>query len=346
MNILHSAAGRTQPALLAGDLLPDWVLSDLDGKRFSFYGDAVEGRPLVVVFCPRYSEVSDGILGQFGALSQAYSKQGAAVFVIFPNEKSARRRASLPFPVLVDRQHQLTEFFGLELTTLVLRNDNHVKGIVTGETEPHINLSLGWAASVRAEMPTILMEQRHPPILLIPEVFSNSDCQRLIEIFHTRGQTFLEEKVAGDYLGTDYKMRIPEHMREDRIDHFFFDKDTVDLLKQRLNRVIPDIHRAFQYRVTKYESLRMARYEGTRAGLGHGHRDNIPPFTHRRFAMSINLNTDEFEGGTLRFPEFGDQRYRPKSGTAMIFSSSLLHEAMDVSAGRRFVFLAFLFGEL
>jgi peroxiredoxin len=346
MSIHHPAAGRTRPALLAGDLLPDWALSDLDGKRFSFYSDAVEGRPLVLIFCPRYSEAYDGILDQFGAQSHAYSEQGAAVFAIFPNEKSARRHASLPFPVLVDRQHHLTEMFGPELTTVVLRNNNHVKGIVTGETEPHVDLSLDWAASVRAEMPTILMEQRHPPVLLIPEVFSDSDCQRLIETFHTRGQTFLEEKMASDYLGTDYKMRIPEHLREDRIDHFFFDKDTVDFLRQRLNRVIPEIHRAFQYRVTKYESLRMARYEGTRAGLRYGHRDNIPPFTHRRFAMSINLNTDEFEGGALRFPEFGDQRYRPKSGAAIIFSSSLLHEAMDVTAGRRFVFLAFLFGEM
>ena len=141
-------------------------------------------------------------------------------------------------------------------------------------------------------------------------------------------------------------MRIPEHMREDRIDHFFFDKSTVALLANRLNRIIPEIAKAFHYRITKYESLRMACYQGHRGGYGHGHRDNIPPHLHWRFAMSINLNTDEFEGGELRFPEFGDQRYRPESGTAIVFSSSLLHEAMHVTAGRRFVFLAFLFGEI
>jgi predicted 2-oxoglutarate/Fe(II)-dependent dioxygenase YbiX len=62
--------------------------------------------------------------------------------------------------------------------------------------------------------------------------------------------------------------------------------------------------------------------------------------------MSINLNTEEFEGGELRFPEFGDQRNRPESGTSIVFSSSLLHEAMPVTARRRFVFLAFLFGEV
>lgn len=61
--------------------------------------------------------------------------------------------------------------------------------------------------------------------------------------------------------------------------------------------------------------------------------------------MSINLNTEEFEGGELRFPEFGDQRYRPESGTAIVFSSTLLHEAMHVTRGTRYVLLAFLFGE-
>jgi len=346
MNIHQPTENRSKPQLLAGDLVPDWALSDLDGKRTSLYSDAIEGRPLVIVFCPRYSEANVAVLNQFEAQLDAFAVHGAAIFAVFPNEKSARRYASLPFPVLVDRQQQLSQMFGSEVTTVVLRNNNHVKGIVTGDGKPHFELSLGLAASVKAEMPTIFVEHRHPPVLLIPEVLSTDDCQRLVEIFHSRGKTFLEQKAATDYLGTDYKMRIPEHMREDRIDHFFFDKDTVEFLKHRLNRVIPEIHRAFQYRITKYESLRMARYEGTRAGLGYGHRDNIPPFTHRRFAMSINLNTDEFEGGALRFPEFGDQRYRPESGTGIIFSSSLLHEAMQVTAGHRFVFLAFLFGDI
>ncbi len=61
--------------------------------------------------------------------------------------------------------------------------------------------------------------------------------------------------------------------------------------------------------------------------------------------MSINLNTEDFLGGELRFPEFGDQRYRPDSGTAIVFSSSLLHEALQVTSGRRLVVLAFLFGD-
>jgi predicted 2-oxoglutarate/Fe(II)-dependent dioxygenase YbiX len=67
--------------------------------------------------------------------------------------------------------------------------------------------------------------------------------------------------------------------------------------------------------------------------------------SHRRFAASINLNTEEFEGGELRFAEYGDQRYRPATGDAIVFSSSILHEALEVRSGRRLVLLAFLYGE-
>jgi predicted 2-oxoglutarate/Fe(II)-dependent dioxygenase YbiX len=97
--------------------------------------------------------------------------------------------------------------------------------------------------------------------------------------------------------------------------------------------------------VTRWERLRIGCYQGERGGKLHGHRDNVEPTPYRRFAMSINLNLQEFEGGELRFPEFGDQRYRPASGTALVFSSSLLHEALHVTSGRRLVVLAFLFGD-
>lgn len=138
-------------------------------------------------------------------------------------------------------------------------------------------------------------------------------------------------------------MRIPEHGREDRVDHFFFEKKTLAFLNNRLNRIVPDVVKAFHYQITQYETLRVARYQGQRGGRTHGHRDNNPPTPYRRFAMSINLNTENFTGGELRFPEFGDQRYRPEAGAAIVFSSTLLHEALHVTAGLRYVLLAFMF---
>ena len=74
------------------------------------------------------------------------------------------------------------------------------------------------------------------------------------------------------------------------------------------------------------------------------HRDNTSSYTaHRQFALSLNLNPDEeYAGGELRFPEFGRELYRPVAGGALVFSSSLLHEVVPLTRGRRFGVFTFL----
>jgi predicted 2-oxoglutarate/Fe(II)-dependent dioxygenase YbiX len=57
------------------------------------------------------------------------------------------------------------------------------------------------------------------------------------------------------------------------------------------------------------------------------------------------LNSDEFSGGELRFPEYGPQLYKPETGTAIVFSCSILHEALEVTEGTRFVLITFFFSE-
>ena len=84
----------------------------------------------------------------------------------------------------------------------------------------------------------------------------------------------------------------------------------------------------------------MASYSG---GYFKRHRDNAAPHTaFREFAISLNLNTQDYEGGELLFPEYDDHRYSPAAGSAVIFSASLLHEAAPVTSGSRYVLLSFL----
>jgi hypothetical protein len=81
------------------------------------------------------------------------------------------------------------------------------------------------------------------------------------------------------------------------------------------------------------------------AGHFHRHRDNDNVGAqHRRFAVTINLNHD-YEGGDLVFPEFGRRLDRAPMGGAVVFSCGALHQVMPVTKGRRFAFLAFLYGE-
>jgi len=91
-------------------------------------------------------------------------------------------------------------------------------------------------------------------------------------------------------------MRAPDQGRLDRVDHFFHERSTVRFLLRRLMRVEQEVMRSFHYRITKHETLRIARYQGKRGGHQYGHRDDVPPTQYRRFALSINLNTDDFTG--------------------------------------------------
>ncbi|MGO4843493.1 2OG-Fe(II) oxygenase, partial [Rhizobiaceae sp. 2RAB30] len=78
---------------------------------------------------------------------------------------------------------------------------------------------------------------------------------------------------------------------------------------------------------------------------GHfrAHRDNTTKGTaHRRFAVSINLNSD-FDGGEVSFPEYGPRSFKPPVGGAVIFSCSLLHAVSPVTRGKRYAFLPFLY---
>jgi predicted 2-oxoglutarate/Fe(II)-dependent dioxygenase YbiX len=76
------------------------------------------------------------------------------------------------------------------------------------------------------------------------------------------------------------------------------------------------------------------------------HRDNTTKGTaHRRFACTINLNAEDYDGGNLRFPEFGPNEYRAPTGGAVVFSCSLLHEARPVTRGRRYAFLPFFYDD-
>jgi predicted 2-oxoglutarate/Fe(II)-dependent dioxygenase YbiX len=331
--------------LSPGDLAPDWGLKTLGGGSFAFRSDGVAGHTLVIFVAGSSAEGEERV-EQFRQKATAIAALGALVYFVFPSMAAAKRWSWEPAQALVDEEGKVAASLKAssseQATVIVLRANHHVAALFRADEGSEAIQAL--CKRLESERVTVVAGS-HPPVLLVPEVFSKEECRQLIDVFETRGQVLVKADKAIDYFGADYKMQVPEHMREDRVDHFFYDKSTIAFLLHRLGRVELEVARAFHYRITKHETLRIARYEGSRQGYLHGHRDNIPPHEHRRFALSINLNTDEFAGGEVRFPEFGDQRYRPPSGTAFVFSSSLLHEALEVTAGRRFVFLSFMYGD-
>lgn len=345
------AADLSRPSPLAnadmrlapGDLAPDWNLLTSEQQGFSFRNDAIAGHTSVI-FAIKSSASAWINSPRFEHEAHALSSLGVRVYAIFPTLETPGLPSLANHGLLVDHTGEFANSLAAcsqqDVSVVVLRANNHLAAFFGAEVD---------FERLRAVCETLQAERlrsvmvTHPPVLLIPDVFSKEECRKLIQVYEERGQVLVQADKALDYFGADYKMQVPEHMREDRIDHFFFEKDTVAFLLRRLARVEVEVAKAFHYRITKHETLRIARYEGKRNGFLHGHRDDIPPHKHRRFALSINLNTEGFDGGDVRFPEFGDQRYRPASGTAFVFSSSLLHEALEVTAGRRFVFLSFMY---
>jgi predicted 2-oxoglutarate/Fe(II)-dependent dioxygenase YbiX len=61
--------------------------------------------------------------------------------------------------------------------------------------------------------------------------------------------------------------------------------------------------------------------------------------------VSLFLNGGEYEGGYLRFPEFGPALYTAPTGGAVVFGCSMLHEATRVTRGKRYMFLPFLYDD-
>jgi peroxiredoxin len=339
---------RLRAPLDVGDIAPPCVLPTLDGDRIDLRADAIAGKPIVILFCPRFGSAVVEALAAVNALRPSFAESGALVFALTLESAKIAATEAIEFPVLLDRSGEVFRAFNADMrdlpTIVVLRPNQHVMAILKSAPSTLADDALAHVACLTAERRPVLMAP-HPPVLIMPDVLSPADCQRLISVYETRGQTFMPPGPDVP-VGTDYKMRIPEHGRRDRIDHWIVDEDTMTFVHRRIQlRLLPEIAKAFQYPVTRWERMRIGCYEGDRGGKLHGHRDNVPPTPYRRFAMSINLNVDEFTGGELRFPEFGDQRYRPDNGSAIVFSSSLLHEALHVTAGRRLVLLAFLFGD-
>ena len=184
--------------------------------------------------------------------------------------------------------------------------------------------------------------QRQAPALLVPRVFEPGFCAQLISHYQEKGSEdsgFMRDQ-DGKTVGVfDYgtKRRRDSVIEDGALRH--------QCMVRIHRRLVPEIKRAFQFEATRIERYLVACYEGECGGHFKAHRDNTTLSTaHRRFAVSINLNAD-YEGGEIRFPEYGRQLFRPAPGEAVVFSCSMLHEATPVRSGTRYVFLPFLYDD-
>jgi predicted 2-oxoglutarate/Fe(II)-dependent dioxygenase YbiX/peroxiredoxin len=180
------------------------------------------------------------------------------------------------------------------------------------------------------------------PALLVPRVFSFGICDFLIQFYETQGAVD-----SGFQFDVDGKtVTLSDWRLKRRSDVAVGVPEVRELIRDHIvRRLVAPIERYFQFKVTRMDRYVVACYDSAVAAHFHRHRDNINAGAqHRRFALSINLNKD-FDGGDLMFPEFGRKTYRPSEGGALVFSCGALHQVTPVTRGKRYAFLAFMYGE-
>lgn len=294
---------------------PDFVLPTTDGRATRFYGSA-GGAPLALAFAEGHIAVR-------------------------PAEALAAGGEAEPLLVFADADGEVRGRFGVDEPATVLLDANlRALGVVDG-TGAATAAAVADLLAAEEDVPD-LQVRAQAPVLLVPNVLTGAECDRLIGMWEAGGA--VETGVEATVEETRAEVRNVKAKR--RRDVTLEEPAVVQQLAQRIGMVVmPEIRRAFHYRASRFEGFKLGCYTAETAGFFSAHRDNLSPSTlHRRFALSLNLN-EGYEGGEVRFGEFGPLRYRPPRGGALIFSGSLLHEVLPVTRGQRFVLLSFLWGD-
>ena len=339
---------QTLTQLSCGERAPDFVLPSLDGTLTRFYAKA-GGTPTLLVFSDidRIDEIlclSEELKNQnpspkFSILAILESDQPLAQSDVSANQ--------IDFPVFLDTQGEIKTTYRLvdsnrDVIFLLDCNLRVLTSTPLGDVQPDVKKLISIFTELRPHVsPQEVKIQA--PVLLVPNVLGPELCITLINVWETKGNIETGVELSQEHR----RQEVIQTDSKSRRDHIITDKKLLRLLSSSIGRrLMPEIRRAFAFKATRFEGFKIVCYDEDTSGFFSAHRDNLSPSTaHRRFAMSLNLNQG-YEGGYLRFPEFGSNLYQPEVGEALVFSCSHLHEVTEVTKGRRFALLSFLFSEV
>jgi predicted 2-oxoglutarate/Fe(II)-dependent dioxygenase YbiX len=320
-------SAKLTTSIQAGDPAPEFTLSHRDLGTVSLA--QLAGRPTLLLFAVEFPDQTTlDALATIGAdvhvvviLRQSWSAQIVPdhVLVLTDTDGVAFGRYGIDRDglFLLDAGHRVVE----------LRR--HSERLSSAAIERSVNrLNQNRARTV-------------PPILVVPGVLSPELCARLIDCW--RGgdrQAARVTRLTASGLTDTYDPDIKR-----RRDHTLRGELAGQAEECIVGRLRKELVRAFHFEIGRCEQLRIGCYDADEKGYFRAHRDNGSVATAgRRYSVSINLNCGEFEGGELWFPEYGEQKYCVETGSALVFSSALLHEVTAVRAGARFALITFLYG--
>ena len=173
------------------------------------------------------------------------------------------------------------------------------------------------------------------PVLVLPRVFEPDFCTQVMRLWHKGDHQ--DSGVSSRYgnVGVLELKRTEDYMVVEPM----MQKAISDRLAWRIG---PELIKVFAFdREFSFDAHVVLSYSAEGGHFFGAHRDNGAPTTaDRAFAVSLNLN-DDYEGGELIFPEYAGVKVSPPAGAAAVFSCSVLHQALPVTRGRRFVLTTF-----
>lgn len=332
--------------LIVGQRALDFVLPPHAGGAERFYAVA-GGEPVLLVFGAPAALARFGVDDLAAALSRTAARERVTLVLVIGGGLAPELPAGrLERARFVDADGAVFKKYGVdpsadEATVLLLDPNLRLLTTLRGMSSEQAAAEVAWVLDEqlpRLEPIEVVMQA---PVLLVPNALDAGLCRELISVFEGAGglDSGIETSKAGR------RRLLLDHVQKQRRDHTVDDPELLRLLTAAVGRrVISEVDKAFAFKATRFEGFKIACYDAEEHGHFRRHRDNLSPATqHRRFALTLNLN-EGYEGGHLRFPEYGPHLYRPPTGGAVIFSGSHLHEVLPVTAGKRFVLLSFLFG--
>ncbi|MBI2253153.1 MAG: 2OG-Fe(II) oxygenase [Proteobacteria bacterium] len=350
-----SPARVVDPRLLVGDPAPWFHCASNVNANFDF--STAAGRHVVLTFFGSTAHpVGKALVESFLAALGVFADPEFYCFGV-SLDAADRERADLTqthpgFDIFWDTERKVAQRYqfagmdtpvaALQPITYLLDPNLHVLGIFATNDG---RLQADSVLQVLKRLPKIgapRPSQMQAPVLVVPHVLERDLCQRLIEGYRNGNPT-----ESGFMVERDGKtVQLHDHRHKRRSDWTITDRDLIATVQERFRRrLLPEIKKAFAFDVTRMERHIVASYDQS-GGYFRPHRDNTTKGTaHRRFAVTLNLNAEDYVGGDLMFPEFGRATYRAPTGGAVVFSCSLLHEALPIIRGQRFAYLPFLYDE-
>ncbi len=328
-----------------GDRAPNFVLPDATGTGHGFYSDVNGCTILLILFGHgALHQQLDELSRLHLSLSKNRDIQTFGIYLSDIESLAAmvpNNSGTGPI-ILADVKGKITEAYSSQLArsgpvALVLDPNQRIVAIHDG---PELFKQVGDTVKGMAQARPPRMIESVAPVLMIPNVIEPTFCQRLIQAWNAG------EKSSGlvhEILG-DKKANVVVTSSKRRIDHYIAEptlrSDVASILGRRLGA---EVRKSFFFHKFRFEAFRIGCYHAADRGFFKVHRDFIDNVHEsRRFAVSVNLNAEGYVGGDLRFPEYGPDLYRPATGGAIVFSGSLMHEVVPVTAGERYVLLTFL----